>query len=542
MNERNDFDDLARRKLDERAFAFDEAAWRDVERSLANKRNERGTWIWWSLSGAALLLIGLLVWWSNTDSTITPVAQVPEERSLDQQRTASEEANTPKASVAEPSATITAEAVPDATAPLEPEPVAPVRASINPTRRDQGTEPTVGEPRPAHVPDEPVSPVVPEPTPVAPMVAASASASDPVSDVIDVVEPSSEPAVSSDPVGGQASEPPSSSADVHVVQPIVGDSSASAGNASAVVDENGAPSVATQDGASAAQNDLATTTDSTASASVNDSTGTPPPATPPAAALIAPQSPWEISALGGMLLGSSNYSGGSSGLWKDDVRPLWTPGFGAEVMHMGRNWGIGTGLHYGTYAEHLSIAERTATETTTRDTSYFNQVQLMVLVVVDVIQIGNQTYYVTEQQDTTINVLVTGTTSTTSTRVLALARDQVNRVSYFEIPVLFDAHLVQGPWALGLRAGPTIGLLSGRRGAVPNNTLDGYTEFSDQQFQEVVFGYTARAYIRYRFSDLWSVGLEPAVRGQLVNGLNGGDLSRRASAFGGMFSVSYRLR
>lgn len=542
MNERNDFDDLARRKLDERAFAFDEAAWRDVERSLANKRNERGTWIWWSLSGAALLLIGLLVWWSNTDSTITPVAQVPEERSLDQQRTASEEANTPKASVAEPSATITAEAVPDATAPLEPEPVAPVRASINPTRRDQGTEPTAHEPRPAHVPDAPISPVAPEPVPVAPGVATSALVSDPVGDVIDVVVPSSEPAVSSDPVGGQASEPPSSSADVHVVQPIVGDSSASAGNASAVVDENGAPSVATQDGASAAQYDLTTTTDSTASASVNDSTGTPPPTTPPAAALIAPQSPWEISALGGMLLGSSNYSGGSSGLWKDDVTPLWTPGFGAEVMHMGRNWGIGTGLHYGTYAEHLSIAERTATETTTRDTSYFNQVQLMVLVVVDVIQIGNQTYYVTEQQDTTINVLVTGTTSTTSTRVLALARDQVNRVSYFEIPVLFDAHLVQGPWALGLRAGPTIGLLSGRRGAVPNNTLDGYTEFSDQQFEEVVFGYTARAYIRYRFSDLWSVGLEPAVRGQLVNGLNGGDLSRRASAFGGMFSVSYRLR
>ena len=47
--------------------------------------------------------------------------------------------------------------------------------------------------------------------------------------------------------------------------------------------------------------------------------------------------------------------------------------------------------------------------------------------------------------------------------------------------------MVQGPWALGLRAGPTIRLLSGRRGAVPNNTLDGYTAFSDQQFEEVVF-------------------------------------------------------
>ncbi|MEX1132537.1 MAG: hypothetical protein WEC15_04865, partial [Flavobacteriales bacterium] len=117
-----------------------------------------------------------------------------------------------------------------------------------------------------------------------------------------------------------------------------------------------------------------------------------------------------------------------------------------------------------------------------------------------------------------------------------------NRVSYVEIPLLLDAHLMQGRWSVGLRGGPTLGILTGRRGALPNSSNDGYTEFSDQAFRELMLGYTARAYIRYRWNAAWSIGLEPAIRGQLINSLDNGPLDRRSSAFGGMLSLSYRLR
>lgn len=66
--------------------------------------------------------------------------------------------------------------------------------------------------------------------------------------------------------------------------------------------------------------------------------------------------------------------------------------------------------------------------------------------------------------------------------------------------------------------------------------------FAGQPFREVIFGYSARAYVRYRFNAAWSVGIEPAVRGQLMNSLGSGDLVRKASAKGMMLSLSYRLR
>jgi hypothetical protein len=58
----------------------------------------------------------------------------------------------------------------------------------------------------------------------------------------------------------------------------------------------------------------------------------------------------------------------------------------------------------------------------------------------------------------------------------------------------------------------------------------------------VVFGYTARAYIRYRWNAAWSIGIEPALRGQFSNSLSEGDVQRHTRAFGGMISLSYRLR
>ena len=95
---------------------------------------------------------------------------------------------------------------------------------------------------------------------------------------------------------------------------------------------------------------------------------------------------------------------------------------------------------------------------------------------------------------------------------------------------------------MGVRGGPTFGILSGRKGTLPNSTNDGYVPFEDEAFRELVIGYQARAYLRYRWNAAWSIGLEPMIGGQLVNGLASGDLDRRSMAWGGLISLSYRLR
>jgi hypothetical protein len=139
-----------------------------------------------------------------------------------------------------------------------------------------------------------------------------------------------------------------------------------------------------------------------------------------------------------------------------------------------------------------------------------------------------------------VYVLAPDADTSSTTTLVREGRTLVNRVSYFEVPLLLDAHLVQGRWHLGLRGGPTVGLLSGRRGAAPIG--DGYTDFGDMAFRQVLFGWTARAYLRYRFTAGWSLGVEPMLRGQFGNALQGDDLTRRSTAVGGLVSLSYRLK
>jgi hypothetical protein len=131
---------------------------------------------------------------------------------------------------------------------------------------------------------------------------------------------------------------------------------------------------------------------------------------------------------------------------------------------------------------------------------------------------------------------------TTTTRVqLQEGIDRVNHVSYLELPLLLDGHVDAGHWRFGLRGGPTVGMLTGRRGSVPVTDPTGSIELSDQPFREYMFGWTVRAYIRYKLSDRWWLGIEPMMRGQLMNAYSTGDLTRRSTGLGVGFSVSYRL-
>ena len=274
----------------------------------------------------------------------------------------------------------------------------------------------------------------------------------------------------------------------------------------------------------------------------NDSlTATPAPATAPP--LVDPRAPWEISILGGVRMNNTRYAGPLSDDQSVTSQGMNSGMVGAELMHMGRHFGVGGGVFYGSYTERLSVKERDVTTTIIRPYWYLMPVDTTILVITDTLPgSGDTLTYVGIPVETTVNVLARTADTTSTTARLREAREIVNRTSYVELAPLFDAHLVQGRWTVGVRGGPTFGLLSGRKGTLPNSTNDGYMPFEDQAFRELVIGYQARAYIRYRWNAAWSVGLEPMIGGQMMNGLAGGQLDRRSMAWGGMLSLSYRLR
>ncbi|MBX2973179.1 MAG: hypothetical protein KF797_08755, partial [Flavobacteriales bacterium] len=269
---------------------------------------------------------------------------------------------------------------------------------------------------------------------------------------------------------------------------------------------------------------------------VTADTATAPPA--PLSPALSPRR-LELSAWGGPFMTRTHYSGDRTTDWASTVSGGRAFAFGAELMRQGEHFGLGTGLHYMTYAERIE-AQGLQDETRTTVTSYhLSGIDTTVLIVNGTVWINGQQYHATQMLDTTIYVLVGTDSEVVSTNVRRNALTRSNRTSYLEIPLLFDAHLRRGVWSFAVRGGPTLGLLQGRRGALP--TTSGYTDLGDEAFSELVLGYTIQGHVRYHLGELWSVGVGPALRGQLTNGFQGEGLHRRASAAGAVISVGYRL-
>ena len=234
---------------------------------------------------------------------------------------------------------------------------------------------------------------------------------------------------------------------------------------------------------------------------------------------------------------SNAYSGANSTEWINGVSGEQTWNAGAELMVMRRNFGFGIGAHYASYQERFNQDEVVRHQQELRNSYFFNTIDTTVTIVIDTVIQNDTAYYVTQQINTTINVLdwTTDTTVTTIKEREAVATRNV--ASYVEIPLLLDAHLTQGRWLVGLRGGPTAGILSGHRGTLPGSSDGGPVPFND-----MVFGYTARAYVRYHLGPAWSMGIEPGLRGHFGNALGNGDLVRRNSSMGVMFGLTYRFR
>ena len=258
---------------------------------------------------------------------------------------------------------------------------------------------------------------------------------------------------------------------------------------------------------------------------------------PTLGALVSPRSPWELSMLAGAFSTASKYVLPQVREWTS--APERTTGFAAEAVRMGRNFGYGAGLHYGTYADRLSTPEEARTEVDLARYWFLQGVDTTILIITGG---DSASGYTGINVNTTVQVLRSAFDTTTTTAIVRPARTHLVRTSYVELPLLFDAHLVQGRWSIGVRGGPTIGMLTACSGALPSSSEGGYTDLDQAAVRQTIYGWTARAYLRYRFNSAWSIGLEPAARGQIVYAIDDQGARRRSTALGAMLSLSYRMR
>ncbi len=559
------FDELARQKMEERSFPFDASHWQQMEQSLAaqeKRRSRKG--FWWS--GAALLMVLVAwLWWpggSTTTSPEQPVAIVPERTQpsppavepaplpASQVETQAEAARAVEVrsgqvlkddplpiahSTAQVAADVDPQAGSTAYAKASATPVPPSTASAGPDLAVNTTSPVA----------EFV--LVPQATEAVITSDVSSTTSTSVTENLEPTEPASEPDVA---VGGMAEEVGVDTPDGDSAPSTVTDESPLAlveGPSATTTDADPVSQEAEQNSDAMVHGDDSRTEEPPLVAEEpsedltvvpNDSLGTAPEAMD-LSPLVSHTTPWEIGVLAGVQTSNTTYRGANHNANDFASTPLRNATFGVEFMRMGRNFGIGTGLHYVTHDEELRTGSITEDITTIQRYWYLTPVDTTILFVTDTINVGGEPQYTGVSVETTIPVITAGADTSNTTVVDREARTVINRVSYFEVPLLLDAHLVQGRWHIGMRGGPTVGMLSGRRGSIANST--GYTDFNEQAFREVMIGWTARAYVRYRFNAAWSVGVEPMLRGQLLNGLEGEALDRRSTAWGAMLSLSYRL-
>lgn len=565
MNHENEFDELARRKLAERDFPFQEAHWLDAQRAIAAERKGRRGGALWVVGGAAVLIIAAWLLWPMNE---TPTMAVVKEGSTNSPVEAGKSVNEVSATELDHrnSKGVVAERASAQDGTIDVKSAAQQRpahgrsvSSGNELSNNEGQSLDVNAPR--GVPAKGMTGAMNgTELPVLQTLHGQANDLDdaippPGSDhgALDQVAMMTTP----DLLAGRIEDPkspgdtePHDPADNKDVSDPAGLIVAAGAETRFDEDQQGLSANGADGGLiipvadTAVQDPPLTSTlpaveqglSLAALPSPQDSTPvTPDPvaAVPP---LITPRSPWELSVLFGAFNTSSVYAGGNSAAW--EVSQERTYGSGVELMHMGSNFGLGGGFHYGTYADRLRTPEERRSVLNTETNWYFQPVDTTIMIVLGYDSITNS--WLTENVDVTINELRMSLDSSYADVLIREARERLNRTSYVEAVGLVDAHLVQGRWSFGIRGGPSIGLLTTRNGSIPSNGGEEIT-FNDVAVKSMVVGWTARAYVRYRFNAAWSVGIEPAARGQLFDGLAHEGVTRKSSGFGVMLSVSYRL-
>ncbi|MBK9176985.1 MAG: hypothetical protein IPM46_11770 [Flavobacteriales bacterium] len=525
MNRNDHFDELARRKLEEQAFPFDEGAWQGAQQAItAKRRKRRGPWY---LLG--LIPLAFIAWmlWPTTEPvgeqvSIQPSAQHTASSAPVKEATATSTQQSRAATIDHSAQAAPAlhesntERIPaedqksdDAEQPIPVE-AKPSYSAKSDTPIAIGSLAIDAHPAEAEdVADNPSSTVQdPMPDDDAAMLA------DQTTDAVDAEAPLPLPIV--EILHEQASEPTDSPQEDVPVSEV--------GTETAVPDDVSAASEPIAQLPHPSPSDSMPTDSILAEA--------PPPIAPP---LIATRSPWELNALFGAQATNSRYS---SPHYADlTTTPELGPAFGAELMRMGRNVGFGFGLHHSTYADRLTVPEQRTTAFEVNRTWFLQTVDTTVLIITGGDPINGYTG-INVPITTQVLLFSFDTAVTVSVRT---AREHVVRTSYLELPLLLDAHLVQGRWSFGVRGGPSIGLLTTRSGTFPSEG-ESPAQVRDSDVRQWSVGWMARAYVRYRFNSAWSVGIEPMMRGQLIDAIDGPVVTRRSDAYGVLLGLGYRLR
>lgn len=552
MNDHRNFDELARRKLDERSFPFEEAHWAGVQGSLNARRNGRH---WWWLSAAALLFITATLWFNGREVSTPPITNAtdkvnaPAERMSaktqghpqQEKREAQKEHITPATAANVGIPTVTSS--PTASQLTSDQPSTGVsmahHSSTTPDHRNRTHE---KEKAPAHA-DGHKSEAVPSRI-AAQLVTTGASVGAGKDLVIasnnaagtesPASVPSAAPLVDagSTSINNNEREEPGSinPTGIPMSRKLEGQESGSKG-----IDQAG------KDPGTPSTNTNATVVGTSSAGLPSDSSGSAmPPVTQPAPKAVGKWS-IEFSLLGGALNTRQGFTPATMLDDRSRAEGAAAPAAGAEAMWLKPHWGFGLGIHYTTLAERINSDRLESTATSIQYNYAVQSVETTLVVVTGSYVLDSVLHYTTTTKDTILHVLTIDRDTVTNTFQKRAARESRNTLSYWEVPLLLDAHTISGRFTFGVRGGPTVGFLQENHGSLPNTTEDGYRTLQRQQLRATVLGYQARAYVRYRICGALSVGLEPMVRGQFQSLFGEALPVSKAPALGAFFSVTYHL-
>ena len=547
MKDPNGFDELARRKLAEREFPFDAEHWTGMERLMAERGRKPKAWWSWMAAGV-LLLVGGVMWSVTGEETASMQSKDGE---VAEQMESSTTTSETTATVQIFSST---QGSPPADGQLEQSEGTPL---------EEAKTEVVNAPRTQASSARRTAVARPRAEAATPAVARDAATQVPPSTTIDQVNV--QPAMVTLAEGAQPDGPPAFNNPEPISDPPgpVDDPAVDIALTAAATE---VPAASTPDIATMAapktdpdntavpepvQQPLEPANGTNTSTPEPSASGTEPPApgvvgpsvVPPAPAeWLASRTSFELSLLGGAFSTTGDYRGSDTETWKASTERQNTLGFGIEgIWNVGPHSGLGLGAHYSSYKERLTTSELSRTDEVLSNSYFWVQHDTMVLTVVGDTTIGATTYNITELVPITINELGMDTDTTYNTTVLRDRRTVTNTVNYVEIPLLLDAHTSCGRWVFGVRGGPTFGLLTSKQGTIPGEGEMGYADLSERTFRSMTLGATARAYVRYRLTSAWAIGLEPTWRQQIGNAFGDAEVQRRGNAFGGYLSLSYRF-
>jgi hypothetical protein len=542
MNDPREFDELARQKLAQRQFAFKEGDWAGMQR-LINDQGKKRRWPLWTLA-AVLLVATPALWWALRDepATIAPAAPAI--------------ARVEEASV-KGTAPLDVASNSTATEQTDRKVYQPVHEAIAPTEPVAAAEQEPAQQARARTADEPAHR---EPAKRRTRNTSAVMTGTGVSSAEVKVKTSNASATAVVQAGTPTGQHATAGTKGVAIAGVVDEVAAPTGvNISAVPPTNDtavmpdtSPTSTTSTPANTGSTEstnivplnsgtVAPSADSVQTAVVTQDSALVPPAPTPTQWLATSGSRFEFSLFGGMSLSTSRYSATSAETWRTDNSGQWSPSFGFEAMRMKEHFGYGLGVHRARYEEQLRAEQLSRTDDIYTTTYFLMPIQIITPVVTDTLTVDSVDYFVTTPTTVTVNQLMSNTDTTQQNTILREARTVVNRVDYWEVPLLVDLHTSKGRWCFGVRGGPSIGFLSVRSGVVPNAEGDGYADLGGSTYRSTLFGYQARIYARYRLSDRWSIGLEPIARGHFGNAFEGGSPVRRNMAVGGLFSLTFRL-